>query len=526
MQRRTFIAGATALASLSALPWHTALAAPKADSGTPKPGGTLRVAFASDIHSGRFTMNRQTPPGYETFWVSNNTHNALVTLGPDYEIVPDLAKSWEIQGNGEAYVFHLHENVKFHDGTPCDAEAVKWNFDDVLSREKTSWVYSYFTQVDSTKVVDKQTFKVIMKEPAALLPVLAGYFHGIPIGSPTAVKKWGDEWNRHPVGTGAFTYDPQDYRPDELIVLKKNPHYFKKGLPYLDRVEIQVIKDPIASMTALRTGQVDILQRVNPQHVPIMERAKGVTLVTAPERMPLVCFMNMRTPPFDDVRVRQAIGGYGLNRKEIADTVFQGRATPTVSTLSPGVQDYLDLNEMYPYNPDKARALLKEAGHDANHPVEFELILNNDAPFFADAATLLKSQMAKIGVKVSLVMMDKPAWLDRFLNKSNYQMAMEDFGALVDINQRSLGFFRESRSNYGGIDSPELEALTMKWRREPDPAKRREIAYDMQRLLAKDMLWCNITGSPYFQAYRDYVKGYHFMNQVYVFWETTWLDKT
>jgi glutathione transport system substrate-binding protein len=105
-------------------------------------------------------------------------------------------------------------------------------------------------------------------------------------------------------------------------------------------------------IAALRTGQVDILQRVNPQHVPIMERAQGVQLVTAPERMPLVCFMNMRQPPFNNMRVRQAIGGYGLNRQENAQTVFQGRATPTVSVLSPGVQDYLDLNEMYPYDPE------------------------------------------------------------------------------------------------------------------------------------------------------------------------------
>ena len=89
-------------------------------------------------------------------------------------------------------------------------------------------------------------------------------------------------------------------------------NYFKKGLPYLDRVEIRVIKDPIASMTALRTSQVDILQRVNPQHVPIIERAQGVTLKTVPERMPLVCFMNMRKPPFDDMHIRKAIGGYGF----------------------------------------------------------------------------------------------------------------------------------------------------------------------------------------------------------------------
>jgi peptide/nickel transport system substrate-binding protein len=278
-------------------------------------------------------------------------------------------------------------------------------------------------------------------------------------------------------------------------------------------------------MTALRTSQVDILQRVNPQHVPIIERAKGVTLETAPERMPLVCFMNMRKPPFDDMRIRKAIGGYGMNRREIADTVFQGRATPTVSSLSPGVQDYLDLNEMYPYDPDKARALLQEAGHDASNPVEFDLILNNDAPFFADAATLLKSQMEKIGVKMNLIMMDKPAWLDRFLNKSDFQMAMEDFGALVDINQRSLGFFREARANYGGINSPELEDLTLQWRREADPAKRREIARAMQRLLAKDMLWCKYHGIALFPGLPGLCQGLPLHEPALCVWETTWLDK-
>ena len=524
MRRRTLVAGVTALAGLSSMPWRFAVAG-HINEGKPQYGGTLRVAFASDIHSGRFTLNRESPPGYETFWVTNNTHNALVTLGPNYEIVPDLAKSWEIIDKGKEYVFHLHENVKFHDGTNCDAAAVKWNFDDMLTRGTKSWVYVYFTQIESTQAVDTHTFKVVMKEPSALLPALAGYFHGVPIGSPTAVQQYGNDWGRHPVGTGAFTYKLEHYKPDELIVLEKNPHYFKPGLPYVDRVEIKVIKDPLAAMTALRTGQIDILERVNPQHVPIMEKAKGVKLMTAPDRMPLVCFMNMRKPPFNDVRVRQAIGGYGLNRQEVANTVFQGRAKPLVSIIPSGVEDYLDLNEMYPYDPNKAKALLQEAGYDQNNPVEFELILNNDAPFFADAATLLKSQMEKIGVKVKLVMMDKPAWLDRFLNKYEFQMAMEDFGALVDINQRSVSFFKDVRSNYGGMHSPEIEALTLQWRREVDPAKRRETAHEMQRLFAQDMLWCNITGSPYFQAHRDYVKGYHFMNQLYVFWDTTWLDK-
>jgi ABC-type transport system substrate-binding protein len=120
--------------------------------------------------------------------------------------------------------------------------------------------------------------------------------------------------------------------------------------------------------------------------------------------------------------------------------------------------------------------------------------------------------------------MDKPAMIDKFF-KYNYDMIIEDFGSLVDFNQESLLLFKGLKSNYGGLDSPEIEALTLQWRREVEPEKRREIAHEAQRLLARDMLRCNITDSPYFQAYRDYVKGYHFMNQVYVYWETTWLDK-
>src|SRR5687767_6919695 len=166
---------------------------------------------------------------------------------------------------------------------------------------------------------------------------------------------------------------------------------------------------------------------------------------------------------------------------------------------------------MYPYDPAKAKALLKEAGYDENNPAAFELLVNNDAPFFADTATLLKNQMEKIDVNVKIVMMDKPAWLDKFLNY-DYHMVIEDFGAYVDINMASVTFFRGLKSNYGGMDSPIVEGLTLQWRREIDPAKRRELSHEIQRILAKDMLRCHITDSPYFQAYQDYVKGYHFMN--------------
>ena len=138
--------------------------------------------------------------------------------------------------------------------------------------------------------------------------------------------------------------------------------------------------------------------------------------------------------------------------------------------------------------------------------------------------SLTRASVQAIQQVIKIVVMDKPAMIDRFF-QYQYDMIIEDFGSLVDFNQESLLLFRGLKSNYGGLDSPVIEGLTLQWRREVDPAKQREVAHEIQRIMARDMLRCNITDSPYFQSYRDSVKGYHFMNQVYVYWETTWLEK-
>src|SRR6516164_2318040 len=121
----------------------------------------------------------------------------------------------------------------------------------------------------------------------------------------------------------------------------------------------------------------------------------GIKVVTGPVLAPMVAFLNMRVKPFDDVRARRAIGGYGINRVEIAKVAFQGRATPLVSVVPPGVPDASDLNEMYPYRPDEAKRLLKELGFDNKNPLKFTILTNNSDATYADVAALLKEQMAK-----------------------------------------------------------------------------------------------------------------------------------
>jgi ABC-type transport system substrate-binding protein len=490
----------------------------------PKPGGTLRMALGGDLTF--FNANQGPAPGYFTFWVWNNIFNSLLTVTPppELKIVPELAKSWEVLDNGKTYVFHLVEGVKFHDGTDFDATAAKWNFDRILDPEVKSWVRPYYEEIDKVEAVDKYTLRIQMKEPSGALPLaLAGYFQGVPMASPKSFETYGKDWVQHPTGTGPYTL--KEWIPGKHVILGKNPTYFKQGLPYLDTLEFRIMKDPLTASASLRSGEVDFIVFVPLQQALLLEKSQGLTVVTGPEMAPTIAFLNMRVKPFDDVRARRAIGGYGLDRAEIAKVAFHGRTKPLVSVLPPGVPDAIDLNELYPYKPDEAKRLLKELGYDAKNPLKFTILISNADPTMADIATLVKNQMAKIGVEAKILLVDTTAAVDRVLVKHDFEMVVSSWGSLVDINMRSVSFFKGQQSDYMGIDDPKLEDMVHQWRRAIEPEKRKAISADMQRLLADQLYWVNATGYPFYQAYRSNVKGYPFYNRAYLFLESTWLEK-
>src|SRR5262247_899793 len=430
----------------------------------PKPGGTLRIALPGDLTF--FNANQGPAPGYITFWTWNNIFNSLLTLTPppELKIVPDLAKSWDVLDDGKTYVFHLVEGVKFHDGTDFDAAAAKWNFDRILDPEVKSWVRPYYEEIDKVEAVDKYTLRIQMKEPSGALPLaLAGYFQGVPMASPKSFETYGKDWVRHPTGTGPFTL--KEWIPGKHVILEKNPHYFKKGLPYLDTLEFRIMKDPLTASASLRSGEIDFMVFVPIQQALLLEKSPGITVITGKEMAPTVSFLNMRVKPFDDVRARRAVGGYGLDRAEIAKVAFHGRTKPMVSVLPPGVPDAIDLNELYPYKPDEAKRLLQELGYDAKNPLKFTILISNSDPTMADIATLIKNQMAKIGVEAKILLVDSTAAVDRVLVKHDFEMTVSSWGSLIDINMRSVSFFKGRQSDYMGIDDPKLEDMVHQWRR-------------------------------------------------------------
>jgi hypothetical protein len=271
---------------------------------------------------------------------------------------------------------------------------------------------AYFGAVASVEVIDTHTLKITQKYPSQmLLPALASYgLAGFMLVSPTSYKTWGKrDLLLHPVGTGPFKFVKWDQ--NQVVLLERNAAYWKPGLPYIDRLEFKIIKEGVTRMTALRRGEVDFANRLPIEQVGLVAKDPKIQLLKGPDMALVFTFFNRQRKPFDDIRVRQALGGYALNRDEFAKVIFLGQAVPLVSVVPPGALGHLDFPELYPYNPEKAKALLKAAGYDERNPLQYTILLN---PFNSTFAAPLKTQLEKLGVvKVTVEVVDHPIFLKR-----------------------------------------------------------------------------------------------------------------
>ena len=483
----------------------------------PKYGGTLRVAFEADI-----TGLDPAIPGLQNYYVNQNLFNTLVTLDEHLGFVPDLAESWDIQEQGKIYVFKLRRNVKFHDDTDFDAAAVKWNLDRIIADDKAA-AHRFFANVESSTVIDAHTLNITMRYPTAtLLSALATNGTGLLIISPTSEKTWGKDVLRHPAGTGPFRF--VTWEQNSHIVLERNPHYFKAGLPYLDRLEYRVMKDGITRAAALRAGEVDFINWTPHEALERLAKDPKVRVLQGPEASHLYTNFTVTRKPFDDVRVRQALIGYGLNRPAIAKAAMLGYATPSISFVSPGARGYLDLAERYPYQPERARALLKEAGFDEKNPLRYTIMTHGAEPSLPTIATIVKTQMAAIGVEVTVEVIDRPVFLKRFLRDRDYDQVINMAIPFLDVGDRGFVLERGGQNLPNHSDS-KVDEMFDRWRRALDLQEQQNIAAEVQQYIADTALYTAICGNPIVNTIRADVKGFTYMRGLLVMFERTWLDR-
>ncbi|MGH8064499.1 MAG: ABC transporter substrate-binding protein [Candidatus Entotheonellia bacterium] len=374
----------------------------------PKPGGTLRVAWEADISG----LDPHLSFGMQARLVVGNLFNSLVTIDPELNFVPDLAESWEVLENSKVYVFHLRKGITFHDGTDFDAEAVRWNYQRVVDPEEKTLDAPYYNGiVEAVEALDAHTVKFTLKHPIrTLLAALAADRVGFLLMSPASYKKWGREDVRlHPVGTGPFRL--ARWEQNQVIALEKNPHYFKPGLPYLDGLELRIMKDGVTRVTALRAGEVDFANLMPREHVERLSRDPQIYVLRGKDTQRIVTQLNLKNPAFKDVRVRRAVLGYGLDRPAIVKTALLGQAQPLWSFVPPGSQGHLDFGEQFLYDPEKARALLKEAGYDFQRYVVQNMMTTSVSSYahLQAARTSVKGYENLHGYKLRF----ETTWLDK-----------------------------------------------------------------------------------------------------------------
>jgi peptide/nickel transport system substrate-binding protein len=485
----------------------------------PKSGGTLQVAWEDDITG----IDPHISPGLQAYRVVGNLFNSLLTTDAALNFVPELAEAWEILENSKVYVFHLRKGVKFHDGTDFDAEAVRWNYRRIVDPEEKALDAPFYSMVESVEALDAHTVKFTLKHPSrTLLPVMAAYRVGFAQMSPAAYKRWGKEEARlHPVGTGPFKL--AKWEQNRIIVLDKNPDYFKPGLPYLDRIKLRIMKDGVTRVTALRTGEVDFATYIPTEHIERLARDPQIQVIRGRDAQRIQCFFNLRKPVFQDVRVRQALLGYGIDRQAIAKSALMGLAQPLWSFVAPGSKGHIDFGDRFPYQPEKAKALLTEAGYDEKNPLRYTLMTHGAEAALPIAATVMKTQYAKLGVEVTVEVIDRPIFLRRLTRDRDWDQLLNFSGGVYDTYGLARLIDTRAGNNSTNHQDTHVDALIDRLRGASTEEAYLQAGHELQRYVTENMLYQSVTTLPFTQAARTSVKGYGSFF-AYNRFETTWLD--
>ena len=332
--------------------------------GAARADTTLVVSIAAD------------PTGLDPEAEINNTsgfvmatiYDGLIRYKPGtVEVEPGLAQSWDVSADALTYTFHLRNGVKYHDGTPFNAQALIATMDRQLKKDDPNYIGNSgpvqnladftYASVASYRAVDDSTVEFKMKEPsAALLASLAMVWNGVV--SPTAAAKYGKDFRNHPVGSGPFIF--REWRQRDQVVLDANPDYWK-GKPKVDHLVFKEYPDAQPALLALKRGEVQIMGDVATPVIASIRSDPSLVVLTQPGLAVNGMAMPNDMPPFTDKRVRQALN-YAVDKEAIDKALYGGLATPMVSPLPEAQWGFDKTMTGYPYDPAKAKELLAAAG--------------------------------------------------------------------------------------------------------------------------------------------------------------------
>jgi len=457
-------------------------------------GGILKIRF--DKAAAKFGYPVEIKAADREY--ANMSLERLLRGAEGAAVEPQLATSWELSPDRTYYTFHLREGVKFHDGTPFNAEAAKWNLDNVLACPMP-----IIRNVTSVEIVDDYTIRLnISKWDNLTLHDLA-VDPTCMMASPTAVEKNGVEWAlTHPVGTGPFKF--KEYERNIVARYERYDDYWD-GAPYLDGTEILIIPDRVTALASLKAGEVQVLLGLDPPNAANL-RSEGYYKVMSTEGLHLVGVFESNNPNsiWADKRVRQALE-YAVDKETICDGLGYGIIHPVYQVIygAPDCPDKVPRK----YDPDKARELLADAGH----PDGFKCKLIG--PVFAnrDFPIAIQSYLAEVGVDLELEFLERAAFMSYRFGQTglgnNWLIEPEPGGGDVLYSANSVlsssSHLYPSTARPAGFDELLKQAVY-----EPDPDKVTELLIQMEMLLYNDAMlvpfWNEGTSGAFDPALQDY----------------------
>lgn len=415
----------------------------------------------------------------EVTW--GNIYEGLVTIDKDGKVQPLLATEWDVSDDGLTYTFKLRPDVTFHNGTAFDSSIVKFSLDRARAEDSTNAQKQFFEPIDSIETPDPLTAVIKLKQPTGLFVYHLGWGDAVMVDPATV------ETNKtQPVGTGPFRFD--SWQRGNRIELVRNENYWDSGVPKLSAVTFRFIGDAQAQAAALRAGDIDGFPNFTaPELFSEFENdSRFETIVGATPRK-LVAGLNNSETPLNDVRVRQAMMS-AIDRKTVIEGAYSGYGAAIGSHFAPTDPGYIDLTDVMPYDPEKAKSLLEEAGYGDGFAVSMKC---PQMTYTTRACEVMQAMLAEVGITLNIEASEFPAkWIDEVFIKHDYDVTIVDHAEPMDIDIYSRPDY------YFLYKNPAFNALIEKAAVNPHEAERSEIYGEAQKILANDVPALYLFGLP------------------------------
>ncbi len=462
----------------------------------PAPAAAATLNFA--LSGNPDTLDPQKTSGTLTFQTLKSIYDTLAEPDMQGKIVPALAEKWAVSDDGLTWTFQLRKNVHFHNGDLMTSRDVKATFGRMVDKATASPKAKEYSAIAAIETPDDATVVFKLKKPTS--PLLATLASGWSAILPKKLIDSGHDFGAKPVGTGPFVL--KKWVRDSQVVLEKNKNYWMPGLPKLDRVVMHIIPERAVGVQGLVSGQIDVAYTVDKDDIPLLESSPDVTVNKSLSALILVMSMNCSRPVLKDLRVRQAVN-YAIDKQKVLDIAYGG-GKPIGTFMDYGNAYYKDFTNLYPYDPQKARKLLAEAG--VGKDTTLQLFLPQNYELHVKAGEMYQDMLKKVGLNVKIKLVDWSTWISDVYRGGKYDLTVIGHTGKLDPDGTLAGYGTAGR--YVKWVNPRAAELIARAREVSGFEKRKQLYDEVLKIMAEEVPFMYLGSSYRYTAVRSNVTDF------------------